>query len=86
MTHYDYSDAKQYCQQIGLVWLGDDFPALIHMDADAEANGMTQAQVDIGMRHHLSQVAYLFNPKSYRWPARLGIALYFLTGWKPKLK
>lgn len=26
----------------------------------------------------------LFTPQNYGWRGRLGLAVYFLTGWKPK--
>ena len=79
---YDYAKSKAYCEHIGLRWLGDDFVR----DADAAAweHNFTQEQVDIAMMHHLAQVLWLFTPKIYTWPQRLVIALFFLTGWKPK--
>lgn len=76
--NFDYSDAKMYCQQIGLEWLGDDFVRAA--DTDAKLYGFTQEQVDVAMRHHLSQVAWLFKPKTYRWYQRVMLALHFLFG------
>lgn len=84
MLHYDYSESKKACAQFGLVWLGDDYRPLLEADAAAALFGMTQAQVDVGMRHHLWQVKVLFTPTNYPWLSRLAIAFYFLTGWKPK--
>ncbi len=60
------------------MWLGDDFVRAA--DADAAAYGFTQEQVDIAMRHHLWQVARLFNPKTYKWHARIALAFHFLFG------
>lgn len=82
--HYDYTAAKDYCENVcGLVWM----PQLL-AEADAEANnlGMTQQQVDAMMRHHMWQVKLLFTPENYNWIARIILAFYFLTGWKPKVK
>lgn len=76
--NYDYSASKNYCEQLGLVWLGDDFVRA----ADTEANQLnfTQEQVDVAMRHHLWQVRWLFSPKSYTFLGRAKLALFFLTG------
>lgn len=82
--NYNYEASKAYTNQIGLKWLGDDFWGLIQMDAEALKMGLTQEQVDAGMRRHLWQVKWLFDPSSYNWVQRLAIAFYFLTGWKPK--
>lgn len=79
---YNYTKSKIFCQQIGLVWLGDEFIAPI--DMDAWIYGFSQQQLDIAMRHHLWQVKYLFTPKVYSWPQRFLLVFYFLTGWKPK--
>lgn len=81
---YDYSKPKAACKRLGLVWLGDDYPLLVAADAQAARLSFTQEQVDAAMVSHLEQVAALFNPKFYRWYGRLLMALYFLTGWKPK--
>lgn len=82
--NYNYAASKAYCEQIGLMWLGDEFSGLINMDADAHKLGLTQEQVDTGMRHHLWQIKMLFECKNYRWYQRLAIAFYFLTGVKKK--
>lgn len=82
LTFFNYTASKQFCYEIGLVWLGDDFVA--NADQDAWLAGFNQHQVDIAMRHHLWQVKYLFTPSTYSWYQRIFMALYFLTGWKPK--
>lgn len=76
--HYDYDGSKNYCEQIGLVWLGDDFVRAA--DMDAYQYGFTQAQVDIAMRHHLWQIHHLFDPKSYGLKQRFLLACHFLFG------
>lgn len=78
--HYDYTTSKSYCGQIGLKWLGDDF--VRNADEDAFKAGFTQEQVDIAMKHHLWQVAWLFNPKSYGFFQRIALALHFIFGGK----
>lgn len=80
--HYNYTSSKAYCEQIGLIWLGDDF--VRNADEDAFNHGFTQEQVDIAMRHHLWQVKWLFTPKNYGFIQRIGIALYFLFGGSPQ--
>lgn len=80
--HYDYTASRTYCESIGLIWLGDDF--LTHADAEAARNGFTQNQVNVAMRHHLWQVRWLFEPSHYHWYQRLLIALFFITGWRPR--
>ena len=76
--HYDYTEPKEYCKQIGLVWLGDDW---VHAaDSDAKSLNFTQAQVNCAMRHHLWQVKTLFNPKIYKLRQRLWLAAHFLFG------
>lgn len=82
MLAYDYSASKAYCEQIGLVWLGDDYAGLVNADAAAKSVEMTQEQVDTMMTHHLWQIQQLFEPKNYSFLARFGIAFYFLTGRK----
>jgi len=80
--NYDYTPSRDYCAQIGLVWLGDDFVRA----ADQEAQDLlfTQAQVEAAMRHHLWQVKWLFTPSHYKWYQRLLLSLYFIVGWMPK--
>lgn len=78
ILHYDYTESYQYCEDIGLHWLGDDF--LIEADKDAFLTGFTQNQVDVAMRHHLWQVRHLFNPKSYKWYQRILLAFHFIFG------
>ena len=76
--NYDYAASKQFCEQIGLHWLGDDF--VRNADADAHRLAYTQEQVDAGMRHHLWQVKWLFTPKNYTLLQRAAMAFMFLTG------
>lgn len=76
--NYDYTASKAYCESIGLFWLGDDF--IRAADAEAFALNFTQEQVDAAMRHHLWQVRFLFNPKTYKWKMRIALALHFLFG------
>lgn len=80
--HFDYTASKEYCRQLGLVWLGDEF--VINADQEAWVEGFSQSQVDAAMRHHLVQVRWLFTPQHYSFMSRILFALYFLTGWKPK--
>lgn len=82
--HYDYSASKAYCEQIGLEWLGDEYGALIDADTYVFGIGLNQEQINELMRKHLWQTKTLFTPKNYKYRHRLMIALYFLTGWKPK--
>lgn len=84
MLNYDYAPAKKYADELGLVWLGDDYIPLVEMDREAKKQGLTQQQVTIGLYQHLRQIKILFNPKSYKYFQRLAIAFYFITGWKPK--
>ena len=79
---YDYSASKQYCEAIGLQWLGDEF--VVEADRDAEMLGFTQEQVDCAMRHSLWHIRCLFLPSSYSFLNRVKLALYFLTGIHPK--
>lgn len=79
---FNYAASRQFCHEIGLQWLGDDF--VVAADQDAWLHGFTQAQVDVAMRHHLWQVKFLFTPSSYLWWQRIFMAFYFITGWKPK--
>lgn len=76
--NYNYSVSKEYCESLGLIWLGEDF--IRAADTDAKSLGFTQEQVDTAMRHHLWQVRFLFDPKSYVWYARIGMAYHFLFG------
>ena len=81
---YDYSQSKKYCEDLGLVWLGDDF--VRHADTDAAGLAFSQSQVDAAMRHHLHQVRWLFTPQNYGLWGRIKVALYFLFGsYKPKI-
>lgn len=80
--NYDYSASKQYCKNIGLVWLGDDF--VREADTEAFQLNFTQEQVNAAMKHHLWQVKWLFDPTHYSYFQRILLAFYFLTGRKPK--
>lgn len=77
--NYDYRPAKAYCEQIGLIWLGDDF--VREADKEAFVLGFTQEMVNAAMRHHLWQVKWLFTPKNYKFWQRIVLAVHFLTGW-----
>lgn len=79
---YDYASSKAYCEHIGLVWFGDDYPGLAAADDQAKMLGLTQHQVNVLMRHHLWQTKILLTPKNYKFLQRIFIAVYFLTGWK----
>ncbi len=76
--HYDYTASRAYCEEIGLLWLGEDF--VRNADADAYKFAFTQEQVDVAMKHHLWQVRYLFTPQSYPALSRIKLAFYFLFG------
>lgn len=65
-----------------MFWLGDEF--VKNADAEAKALNFTQEQVDAAMRNHIWQVKWLFTAESHSWRSRVILALYFLTGWKPK--
>lgn len=80
--HFDYAASKRYCEILGLHWLGDNF--VRNADEEAWTEGFNQSQVDAAMRHYLVQIHWLWSPKNYRWHQRILIALYFLTGWKPR--
>lgn len=82
MLNYDYQASKEFCEQIGLIWLGDDF--MVEADMAAKNAGFTQDQVDLAMRHHLWQVKFLFTPKTYSFIGRVKIAAYFLFNLKIK--
>ena len=82
--HFDYTISKAYCEQLGLVWLGDDW--VRDADEDAHFYHFTQEQVDVAMRHHLWQVKTLFTPRNYSFWQRILIAAYFLFGFEPKRK
>lgn len=77
--HYDYTFTRNYCEQIGLVWFGDEYVAIA--DEDAYRNGFSQAQVDCAMKHTLLHVKTIFTPQRYTWSGRIILAFYFLTGW-----
>lgn len=78
--NYDYTKSKDYCEYLGLYWLGDDFVRAA--DSAAKSLEFTQDQVDMAMKHHLWQVKWLFTPQNYSWWQRIILALYFLFGWK----
>lgn len=80
--HFDYTASKVLCESLGLIWLGDDW--VRDADEDAWAEGFTQAQVDLAMRHTLLHIKNLFTPEFYTWWQRAGLALHFLTGWTPQ--
>lgn len=80
--NYDYNDVRSYCSAIGLDWLGDDYLGLLDADAKAKALGLTQDQVNVLMLLHLWQTKTILTPTNYSFAQRLGLAVYFLTGWK----
>ena len=73
--HYDYSPNIEECRQRGLIWAADH-AALV--DPRFHELGMTQQQVTGVVSAHIHLVDHLFNPKSYRWPQRIALALHFL--------
>ncbi len=80
--NYDYAASKAYCESIGPVWLGNDF--LQDVDSEAFDLGFSLVQLDAALRHHLWQVSWLFNPKTYAWHQRIGLAIWFLFGYRRK--
>lgn len=76
--HYDYTAAKDFCEHIGLKWLGEAWV----VDADKEASRLnfTQEQVDASMFQHLWQVKILFMPSTYSYWHRVLLAVHFLVG------
>ena len=75
--NYDYSGARDYAKSLKLFFIEswvEDF------DQQAKAFGFTQAQVDMGLQHHLIQVRHLFTPQIYTWKERIMLALFFLFG------
>lgn len=84
MLNYDYASSKAYCEQIGLVWFGDNYAGLIDADNKAKELGLTQDQVNELMRLHLWQTKTILTPKNYKFLQRLAISFYFLTGRKLK--
>lgn len=75
---YDLTFTKNYCSQLGLQYLGDDWVA--PAATEAYQLGFTQTQFDAAMKHHLFQVKTLFTAKTYKYSDRMKIAFYFLTG------
>lgn len=78
--NYDYAPSERYCFQIGLHWLGNEFPPLKALDAEAKRFGLSQEQVNVFMRHHLLQIKFLFTPSTYPFLTRLKLAFHFLFG------
>jgi hypothetical protein len=81
-VHYDYTEARRYCEQLGLTWFGDDY--LVNVDTDAYKHGFRQDQVDVAMRHALWHIRNLFDAKSYPFRTRCKLALHFLLGRSPR--
>lgn len=77
MMNYDYSGVERYAKSLGLDfqidWVAD-------FDQQAAAFGLSQAQVDMVMQHHLLHVKRLFIPQIYMWRQRIKLALFFLFG------
>lgn len=82
--HYDYEKSKLYCEQLGLVWLGDEF--MRNADGEAKDLKFTQDQMDAAVRHSLWHIRYLFTPKNYPIKGRIAIAFHFLFGGLLKSK
>jgi hypothetical protein len=76
--NYDYTNAKEYCERIGLKWLGDE--AVVNADEAAHEHGFTQEQVDVAFWHMLWHVKLLFTPQGYTDEQRAEIADHFLEG------
>jgi hypothetical protein len=76
--HYDYTNVKDYCERIGLAWLGDE--AVVNSDEAAHEHGFTQEQVDVAFWHMLWHVKWLFTPQNYTEEQRGEIAAHFLEG------
>lgn len=76
--NYDYVESQNFCEKIGLRWLGDDFVRVA--DHAAYETGFTQHQVNIAMQHHLWQVRWLFCANNYSLWQRILLALHFLLG------
>jgi len=80
--YYNYDYAKSLCEELGLVWLGDEYVAIA--DKSAFQAGFSQHQTDVAMHHCLWHVKTLFTPSNYTFVQRLFIAFYFLTGFRLK--
>lgn len=79
--HFSYAESKDFCEKLGLKWLGDEW--VRNADDEAWLEGFSQKQVDVAMKHHLIQIKCLFSPNLYRWRDRALMAFYFISGWAP---
>lgn len=78
--HFDYRASKDFCEMLGLVWLGNEF--MKDVDEEAWILGFDQQQMDAAIKHHLVLIHWLFTPANHGWFRRIRIAVYFLTGLK----
>lgn len=76
-TRFDYSNARAYCEQLGLAF---DDQALPMADKCFAAFGLLQEQVDGVMRLHAWVTGWRFNPATYTFRQRLWLAWHFLFG------
>lgn len=76
-SHFNYMSVRQYCEQLGMSfyegWVEET-------DALFESLTLDQGQVDALMKHHAGRVWQLFNPRSYSFAQRVGLAFHFLFG------
>lgn len=79
MLHYDYTKAKAFCAECGLIWAEDWVPTA---DVEFQKAGLTQDQVDAMMRNYIWRMKYVFSPSTYSWKQRLGLALHFIVNLK----
>lgn len=73
---YDYTKARAYCTQHGLVFHDSWVPSA---DTHFAAARLSQSQVDAVLELHAWHVAHLFKPSQYTWRQRIAIAWFFLT-------
>lgn len=76
-TRFDYSNARGYCQQLGLAF--DDAAAAVADPRFAELK-LTQDQVTGVVCLHAWLVGWRFNPATYTFRQRLALAWHFLFG------
>jgi len=79
-NHYDYSDAREFCESQGLQFAESWVPDIDRVFYEL---ALTQHEVNVLMRNYIVRVKQLFNPKAYPIRSRLYLALWFLFGkWK----
>jgi len=75
MREYDLTNAKDYCENLGLVWNEQLAANAVQM---AEDEGLDDGQLNRAIMYFCDIQRWQWSPRSWTWRQRIALALHFL--------